>query len=108
MFKQFVIILICLFSSAVDAYSGVDPTKPLSATRSVSKAKQQTHLVLQSIIIDSQQKNRKAIVSGKLLKSGESINGYTLSRINDKSVVLKSAEREITLSLFSNAVVKTH
>lgn len=96
-----------MFASTVNANTGIDPTKPLIANKEVYEVKQQSRLVLQSIILNNQQNNKKAIVSGKLMSVGDMLYGFKLREINKKSVVLASAEREITLTLFSEDVVKT-
>jgi len=92
-------------SLAVNAQQ-VDPTKPFTQ-RGVNTAQTAifNKLTLQSIIKQNLEKN--AIISNKRLKVGDKIGEYTLQKINTNSVILKSADKQIELSLFSDVMAKS-
>ncbi len=105
MYKLFLLFTIC-FTLPIFAQQA-DPTRPFSMKNSsASSAIMKTNqLILQSIVGESEQKN--VVISGKVLKLGDTIGEYTLHQINDNDVVLKSSEKTVTLSLFSDVVAKT-
>ena len=73
-----------------------DPFVPLATFSTVSKA---VNLTLSGILWD--ETKPKAIVNGKTLYNGDTIYGYTVDTIKPKSVVLKTGEKTIELSVFS-------
>ncbi len=73
-----------------------DPFVPLATFSTVSKA---VNLTLGGILWD--EVKPKAIVNGKTLFSGDTIYGYTVDTIKPKSVVLKTGEKTIELTVFS-------
>jgi hypothetical protein len=93
----------CFFSLTVAAQQS-DPTRPFGANNAAVKKSKENQLVLQSIVDQGGEKN--AIVSGKLLKLGDKIGQYRLDEINKNQVILISAEKRLTLPLFSNVVAK--
>ena len=87
-----------------------DPTKPLSAgggpssmckTEVATKSK----LILESIIHGFEV--HTAVINGQVLKVGDFIRQYKLVAVNNNSVVLRSAEKRLKLSVFSSVVVKS-
>ncbi|MFT5298477.1 MAG: MSHA biogenesis protein MshK [Colwellia sp.] len=86
-----------------------DPTKPLSASgfSSISKAEASTkaELILESIIHGFEV--HTAVINGQVLKIGDFIRQYELIAVNNTSVVLRSAEKRLKLSVFSRVVVKS-
>lgn len=102
----FFIILFTTFS--VSARNN-DPTKPLSAgaSSSISKASTTTkaELILESIVHGFEV--HTAVINGQVLKVGDFIRQYELVAVNNTSVVLRSAEKRLKLSVFSNVVVKS-
>lgn len=106
-FFALVLLLVCILSIArpLNAQQ-LDPTKPFNSAGHVSSQKSQfNELSLQSIV--EQNSEKSVIVSGKLLKVGDKIRNYTLKRIKISSVILKSADKQIELSLFSDVVEKS-
>ena len=86
-----------------------DPTKPLSASvfSSITKAQASTkaELILESIIHGVEV--HTAVINGQVLKVGDFIRQYELVAVNNTSVVLRSAEKRLKLSVFSSVVVKS-
>lgn len=86
-----------------------DPTKPLLASgfSSISKAEASTkaELILESIIHGFEV--HTAVINGQVLKVGDFIRQYELIAVNNTSVVLRSAEKRLKLSVFSSVVVKS-
>lgn len=97
--------LISFFSAAVGAE--VDPTKPFTGNKLSSLSNSnvvQEQLKLDSIIHG---KNvHTAVVNGTLLKVGDTIGEYTLTKVNDKSVVLSSDDENKELTIFSQILIK--
>ena len=83
----------------------VDPTRPFGVTNNPAQVIKGKQLTLQSIVGQGGQKN--VIISGKLLKIGDNIGEYKLQQINANTVILRSAEKSLTLSLFVDVVTKT-
>jgi hypothetical protein len=87
----------------------IDPTKPLSSNSfsSVSKTGKtiNAELILESIVHGSEV--HTAVINGQVLKVGDSILQYELVAVNNTSVVLRSAEKRLKLSVFSGVVVKS-
>ncbi len=103
MFKFIVLILSLLCTLSVSA-KNVDPTKPLSMSASGGSAVVKKGLVLESII--QGKKVKSAIISGKLLKIGDYIGNHKLVSVSRSSVVLRSEDERLKLSIFSGVVVK--
>ena len=101
----FVLLLISFGTKAQD----IDPTKPLSGTRFLSKipaeAAKKAELVLESIIHGFEV--HTVVINGQVLKVGDYIHQYELVAVNNTSVVLRSAEKRLKLSVFSSVVVKS-
>ena len=72
-----------------------DPFVPLAAFSTISKA---VNLTLGGILWDDVKP--KVIVNGKTLYNGDAIYGYTVDKIKPKSVVLKTGEKTIELTVF--------
>ncbi len=75
---------------------GRDPFTPIATFSTITKA---VNMTLSGILWD--EVNPKAIVNGKTLYNGDAIYGYTVDKIKHKSVVLKTGEKTIELSVFS-------
>jgi MSHA biogenesis protein MshK len=86
-----------------------DPTKPLSVSgfTSITKAQAATkaELILESIVHGVEV--HTAVINGQVLKVGDFIRQYELVAVNNTSVVLRSAEKRLKLSVFSSVVVKS-
>lgn len=81
--------------AAWDKEWGRDPFEPPTTLSTVVKA---VNLTLQGILWDM--KNPKAIVNDKTLFKGDMLYGYTVVDIQPRSVVLKTGEKTIELSVF--------
>lgn len=107
MFKLFFIIISCLvFLPITVSGKQVDPTRPFGAlsqpTEEKSGAKK---IVLQSIIAIG--KNKKALISGRVLKEGDMFKEFKVISIDSKGVVLESSQGKMELSLFSGVIAKS-
>jgi hypothetical protein len=87
----------------------IDPTKPLSSSEFSSTNKSiktgKAALVLESIVHGYEV--HTAVINGQVLKVGDFIRQYKLVAVNNTSVVLRSAEKRLKLSVFSGVVVKS-
>lgn len=102
-YKFILIILLSVFP--IHNYAqDVDPTKPLSISNSAGIENIKKGLVLETIIYSS--KNKSAIISGKLMKVGDFIGEHELITVNSSSVILRSDDERLKLSMFSNVVTK--
>ena len=87
-----------------------DPTKPsLSVPEphlvvSESIEKNEEELLLQSVY--SKKTGYIAIVSGKLVRRGGKVKGFTVTQISPKSVMLKKGQITKTLRLHQNDIKK--
>jgi hypothetical protein len=105
-FKFIQISVLCLITAlaSFSSLAETDPTKPLWGSKVLQVSKAKSRLVLQSIISNGEVK--KVIINGKILKVGDRVSAYKVTAIKAKSVKLSSADKNIELTLFSNAVVK--
>ena len=74
---------------------GRDPFEIQAALSSVIKA---VNLTLGGVLWD--EKTPKAIVNEKILMVGDTLYGYTVIEIKPRSVILKTGEKNIELSVF--------
>lgn len=80
-----------------------DPTKPLAKQVTVgTNPVVNAELKLQSIVQTGQHFN--VVINGTLLKQGDSLNQYRLTKVTPRYVLLSSDEKDIKLSLFSSVV----
>lgn len=101
----FVLLLVLVMFSLVTKAQQSDPTKPFGGSgKALEKLNRFNKLSLQSIV--NQNNEKSAIISGKLLKVGDKIRNYTLKTIKINSVILKSADNQLELSLFSDVMAK--
>lgn len=77
-----------------------DPTTPLGGVSQV----QENALHLQAILLRNGQ--RKVIINGELLVAGQSISGYTIERVNEQSVQLRSSDGPLVLQLRQKVIKK--
>jgi len=102
-FKINLLLVLIIFIQPVLAQN-YDPTRPLSTSKQASGVVAKKGLVLESII--QGKKNKSAIISGKLMKIGDYIGNHKLVSVSRSSVILRSEEERLKLSVFSGVVVK--
>ena len=87
-------------AAIAQAQSLRDPTRPpgASATRGASGLAPSEDLVLQSILTSPQR--RAAIISGRVVRPGETVDGYRLIAIGEGEAVLRMGGRSRTLRLY--------
>jgi len=98
------IFLTLLTSQCLAADQIADPTMPANYKQAISNNSSQQTLstipyewVLNSTLISPEYK--LAIINGKHLKVGETINGAIVKRISYQQVILNYQKKDITLSL---------
>ena len=92
---------------AADLFDGLpDPTRPASVPGAGESAPRAVHgLVLQSVLIAPQR--RLAVINGRTLAVGESVDGVTVVDIQAHEVVVKRASGELTLRLVPRYVSRS-
>ena len=102
------VMCMALVSQAVMANSkGLDPTKPLFGSKQSQMVKLGKSLVLEGVFHGSHgEKTHVAVINGKALKVNDYIGEYRLVAVNDESVVLRSPQKRLKLSVFSSIVKK--
>jgi hypothetical protein len=90
------------------AWSQSDPTRPLYSVSEKQRAEQQSKndIVLQSIVKTATNEQLRAVISGQLVKQGDKVFGYQVTRIDGRSVTLKTADSSRKLTLFAQPIVK--
>lgn len=98
-------LLIFCVCYGTNVYAQHDPTAPLSwQVKPKATVKHGYKLPqLQSVICQQQQKC-SAILNGILVSTGGNVKGYTVSRINDDSVVVTRNGKQWRLALFANNI----
>ena len=108
MFKYNVFFLLpCIaivIASQVSAAEN-DPTRPFGHSASSTEAVDGKELVLESIIRGDG--IQTVIISGNVLKMLDYIGEYQLTAVNDQSVILRSKEQRLKLTIFKGDIVKT-
>lgn len=94
--------------SAPENNKSLDPTKPLFGSKQASVVKIGNKLVLEGIFHSSHGgATHTAIINGKALKVNDTIGEYRLVAVNDDSVVLRSSEKRLRLSVFTTVINKS-
>lgn len=101
---KFIFFISCLFIS-VNLFAQntplADPTKPLNfKVKKARKIYQTTLPTLQSIIIKSGK--REAILNNKVYQKGQWVNGYRVTQIDAKKVLLEYQNKMYKLTLYSS------
>jgi len=104
--------LLCIIAlpsyGAPENNKGLDPTKPLFGSKQASIVKIGNKLILEGIFHGSHGGNtHTAIINGKALKVNDTIGEYRLVAVNDDSVVLRSSEKRLKLSVFTTVTKKS-
>ncbi|TPH17807.1 hypothetical protein [Litorilituus lipolyticus] len=105
MYKLFIIIISLVFSLTLWA-ANIDPTKPFGQGSSQSLVKDESKLVLESIVHG--EGIHTAVVNGKVLRVNQSIGEYRLIAVNDDSVVLRSETERLKLYVHKASVLKNN
>ena len=104
MYKVILLILLLLPSAFIYSWQGMDPTRPLIPGGTSATQNTNGGMVLQSII--RQQGITKAVINGKVVSVGDTLDDYQVTAISARAVMLKSAQQQLKLSLFSGAVIQ--
>ncbi|UCD69108.1 MAG: hypothetical protein JSW48_03170 [Betaproteobacteria bacterium] len=91
--------LFCLTSAAQRLR---DPTRPppgaFAATKATTKSVAPKTMTLQTVLISPQR--RTAVINGKVMSLGDTIDGYRLAEIRESEVVMKGSKGTRTLRLY--------
>jgi hypothetical protein len=101
--KIFFIILFMLVAAKSYSQEGDDPTQPLSAAEAADfeGVEMDNHgLYLNGIF--SQSSGYTAMINGKVLHQGDSVEGYKIDAIAKDSVTLKSNSNDSIVLTFTN------
>ncbi|HYJ17805.1 MAG TPA: hypothetical protein VEW72_01390 [Burkholderiales bacterium] len=103
--RAFGIVVLASGVIAANAQALRDPTRPPGIPASkAGPAVASSGLVLQSILISPERK--AAVISGKVLGPGESIDGYMLIAIAEDEAVLKNGDKVRRLRLYPGVDMK--
>lgn len=81
-----------------------DPTRPFGHSASSTEVMDGKEMVLESIIRGDG--IQTVVISGNVLKMLDYIGEYQLTAVNDESVILRSKERRLKLTIFKGNIVK--
>ncbi|WP_081367488.1 agglutinin biogenesis protein MshK [Alteromonas mediterranea] len=106
LFKIVVTALAIVSVTLPTASGAVDPTKPAVSKASMPGDKNTIggELTLQSIFKRST--GYSAIISGKSYRVGDTLNEYTISKINPKNVVITDGRQQQTLRMYAYEIKK--
>jgi len=93
------LLLLSSLILATNSLAANDPTRPLFGSTQTNKVKNESRLVLQSVIKRNNQLS--VVINGKLLNQGDKISGYRVSNVKKGQVTLVSEDKRLLLSLFS-------
>lgn len=107
--KRFVVAITSIVAAKVaclPAVASVDPTRPATSATSISNNGDSVEgeLALQSIFKRST--GYSAIISGKSYRVGDTINEYTISKINPKNVVITDGRQQKILRMYAYEIKK--
>lgn len=96
------LILLAMAMSSMLAQAQSDPLRPpatFSAGKGEAPASDAAELVLQSVLIAAG--HREAVISGRTVSIGQSIQGYRLKSLDERSARLVGPQGELRLQLNS-------
>lgn len=96
------LILLAMAMSSLLAQAQSDPLRPpatFSAGKGEAPASEAAELVLQSVLIAAG--HREAVISGRTVSIGQSIQGYRLKSLDERSARLLGPQGELRLQLNS-------
>jgi MSHA biogenesis protein MshK len=96
--KSAAAIALLMMGLAAHAQTLRDPTRPPGAAAARGAPMAEGGLVLQSILLSPQRK--AAVISGKVIGPGESVDGYMLVGISEGEAVLKNGDKIRRLRLY--------
>ena len=87
-----------------------DPTAPLGFNSSDSRPKAKTKARVRTpnleAILCGEQEGCTAVLNGRVINQGQSINGYVITKINENNVIVKRGDRHWSLVLFNEQVIQ--
>lgn len=93
------VVAAAAFSASAAAFAFSDPTQPMGHTGNSSRVapSRPKGPVLQSTLVSPQR--RLAVISGKQVRVGDTVNGAVVTEISQYEVRMKQGGRETTLRL---------
>jgi len=103
-YKQ-ILVLSTFFIALNSVGQTLDPTKPFGfSSASAQSANSTQKLVLESIVHG--EGIHTVVISGQVLKMGETVNGHKVVAVNSDNVLLRSDTETLRLYLFPQGIVK--
>ncbi|MFC3678689.1 hypothetical protein [Bacterioplanoides pacificum] len=105
MFNPLMMALLTLFMAV--GVQAADPTRPpawLQRGTAVAPVLAPRSYVLQQILIQGER--RRAVINGRLLQPGDTIDDARVVAVNPTNVTLKTARQQLTISLAGSSAVK--
>ncbi|WP_028023158.1 hypothetical protein [Enterovibrio calviensis] len=101
------VAIIAFTSVPFMVFAQSDPTAPLGYEAPNKTTKTKTYRLprLDAILCGSNN-TCSAVINGRSISKGQSINGYFVSAIHDNSVTLKRGQRHWSLTVFNEQVVQ--
>ena len=101
-----IVVTALAIATCLPAVASVDPTRPAIASASVSSNDEAVagELALQSIFKRST--GYSAIISGTSYRVGDTLNEYTVSKINPKNVVITDGRQQKILRMYAYEIKK--
>ncbi len=101
------VIGMCLLTLALPSVAATDPTAPLgfeAPSKPATRAK--IRLPRLDAILCASENDCSAVLNGRALANGQSINGYVIRAINEEAVTLVRGDRRWSLTVFNEQVVQ--
>ncbi len=102
-----ILLIFSLFVPPTSFAQG-DPTAPLgfNSSNARPKAKPKVYLPNLEAILCDEQEGCTAVLNGRVISQGQSINGYVITGINENNVIVKRGDRHWSLVLFNEQVIQ--
>ncbi|MDD1792061.1 MSHA biogenesis protein MshK [Enterovibrio sp. ZSDZ42] len=101
------VAIVAFTSLSFGVFAQSDPTAPLGYDAPSKATKTKTYrLPRLDAILCGGNNACSAVINGRSVSKGQSINGYFISAIHDNSVTLKRGERRWSLTVFNEQVVQ--
>lgn len=101
------VLIMFSLSLPITSLAESDPTAPLGFTPSSQPAKKKVYrLPKLDAILCASDGSCSAVLNGKSVRKGQSINGYIVSQINEERVTLSRGGKRWALTVFKEQVVQ--
>ncbi|MGF1708576.1 MSHA biogenesis protein MshK [Enterovibrio baiacu] len=98
---------LCVIALALPSFAATDPTTPLGfEAPSQPTTRTKVRLPRLDAILCASENDCSAVLNGRALAKGQSINGYVIRAINEEAVTLVRGDRRWSLTVFNEQVVQ--